>query len=193
MARPKEFDRDEVLDRAVQLFWQQGYDATSLDDLLRAMGISRQSLYDTFGDKHALFLASVERYRARSGESLRTCFVEAGGLRAGLRRLFLSIVDEPDEDKRRGCFMVNTAMELAAQDAEAAKLVAEHHRNLEGMFFRLVTAAIERGEISPKAKPRALARFLLMSLEGLRVAAKTDPNRAALRDMVDVTLEALER
>ncbi len=192
MARTREFDRDEALDRAMHVFWDQGYEATTLPDLLAAMGIARQSLYDTFGDKHALFLHALARYDAARGAELRACLEGATSVRRAFRELFLSIVDATIPAKRRGCMGITAAVELGAHDPAVAKASARRQRVVEAVFFRALEAARESGEI-PRAKDtRALARFLVAALAGLRVSAATAPDPAALHDIVDITLQAFD-
>jgi TetR/AcrR family transcriptional repressor of nem operon len=192
VARPKEFDREEALSAAMQVFWTKGYEATSLDDLLGAMKIGRQSLYDTFGDKRALFMAALERYRALTDAYLRTCLSDAPTVKAAFQRLFMQVVDEPESHQRRGCLLVNSAVELAPHDPATAQVVGDYQRATERLFRRGLELAQKRGEVSAERDVRALARYLVSALQGLRVTAKADPNKAALRDVVNVALGALD-
>jgi TetR/AcrR family transcriptional repressor of nem operon len=192
MGRPKAFDRDQALEKAMHLFWTKGYEATSVDDLLGAMEIGRQSLYDTFGDKRALFLAALERYQGLLDDFLRSCLADTTSVKAALRRLFDDTIAEPHERKRRGCLMVNTAVELAPHDPEAARRVADSQRASERLFVRALELARDRGELAAETDVRPLARFLMTVLQGLRVAAKADPSPARLRDIADVALRALD-
>jgi TetR/AcrR family transcriptional repressor of nem operon len=192
MGRPREFDPDEVLDQCMKVFWSKGYEATSLDDLLRETGLARQSLYNGFGGKHALFLAALRRYDEQSGQLLRESFERDRPVRDALLTFMLAIVDRSEERRRRGCFMVNSAVELSPHDPETAKLVAAQHRSMERFLQRELEQAKARGEISVEKDPRALARFLVGFLNGLNVVAKVNPDRAALRDMVNVALQALD-
>jgi TetR/AcrR family transcriptional repressor of nem operon len=192
MGRPREFDPDEVLDQCMKVFWSKGYEATSLDDLLRETGLARQSLYNGFGGKHALFLAALRRYDEQSDLMLRESFGGNRPVRDALLTFMLGIVDRSDERRRRGCFMVNSAVELSPHDPETAKLVAAQHRSMERFLQRELDGAKARGEIPAGKNPRALARFLVGFLNGLNVVAKVNPDRAALRDMVNVALQALD-
>ncbi|WP_164018353.1 TetR/AcrR family transcriptional regulator [Pyxidicoccus trucidator] len=192
MARTKEFDREEALDRAMQVFWDKGYEATSLSELLEAMGIARQSLYDTFGDKHALFLEALDRYETHRVDQLRSCLETAPSVTRAFRDIFESIVDESESEKRRGCMGVSAVVELAPHDRELAKSIAARQRGLEAIFFRALEQSRERGELAPSKDTRALARFLVGALQGLRVAATADPKSAALRDIARISLQALE-
>ena len=109
MARTREFDREEALDRAMHVFWDKGYEATSLSDLLDAMGIARQSLYDTFGDKHALFLEALDRYETHRLGQLQSCLETAPSVTRAFRDMFEGLVDESESVKRRGCMGVSAA------------------------------------------------------------------------------------
>jgi TetR/AcrR family transcriptional repressor of nem operon len=192
VGRPKAFDHDQALSAAMQVFWVKGYEATSLDDLLDAMKIGRQSLYDTFGDKRALFMAALERYRALSDAYLRSCLDGAPTVKAAFQRLFMQVVDEPEAHQRRGCLLVNSAVELAPHDPATAQVVGDHQRATERLFRRGLEVAQKRGELAAERDVRALARYLVSALQGLRVTAKAAPNKAALRDVVNVTLDALD-
>jgi TetR/AcrR family transcriptional repressor of nem operon len=192
VARPKAFDRDQALLAAMQVFWVKGYEATSLEDLLAAMAIGRQSLYDTFGDKRALFMEALARYRNLIDDYLRGCLADAPTVKAAFRRLFMQVVDEPQAHQRRGCLLINSAVELAPHDPATAKIVVAYQRTTERLFRRGLELARERGELPAGRDTRALARYLVSALQGLRVMAKADPNRAALRDVVGVALGVLD-
>ena len=192
MGRPREFDPDEVLEESMKLFWTKGYGATSLDDLLRETGLARQSLYNGFGDKHALFLATLRRYDEQAGAMLRGAFEGGHSVREGLKAFMMGIVDRSEEGRKRGCFVVNSAVELSPHDPETAKVVAAQQRFMERFLHRALEQAQEKKEISADKDPQALARFLVGFLNGLNVVAKVNPDRAVLRDMVKVALQALD-
>ena len=190
MPRTKEFEPGEALDAAMQLFWCKGYEATSIRDLLDGMGIGYGSLYNTFGDKHALFLASLDRFR-----ELRTSWIdevlEDSGL-SGIEEVFRRTVDGlVSFEPRRGCLLANTAVELGPHDAEVAAKISRYVRHTEAVFERAVIRAQEAGEIPVDRDPRALARFLVNALHGLRVLARVGTDRAVLEDAVHVALDVL--
>ena len=197
MARPKEFQEDIVLDKALELFWHKGYEATSVQDLVDAMGISRGSLYDTFGDKHRLFLRVLERYRQNSHQRFKQIFDDAifnqnVPVKIAITRFLNSLVDEAVADPlTRGCLMTNTTVELAPHDAETAQLSQIHRESIEALLYRALQHGQATGEISPDADPLAMSRFLFMSIQGLRVVSKSTPERSALQSIVDVTLNAI--
>jgi TetR/AcrR family transcriptional regulator, transcriptional repressor for nem operon len=188
--RTKEFEPGEALDAAMQLFWRNGYAATSIRDLLDGMGIGYGSLYNTFGDKHALFLASLDRFR-----ELRTSWIdevlEDSGL-SGIEEVFRRTVDGlVSFEPRRGCLLANTAVELGPHDAEVATKISRYVRHTEAVFERALIRAQEAGEIPADRDPRALARFLVNALHGLRVLARVGTDRAVLEDAVRVALDVL--
>lgn len=191
MGRPREFDNEVALDCALSAFWSNGFDGTSMDQLMAEMKLSRQSLYNAFGDKEALYLTCLDRYQSQSLENLRALL--AGPVRRGFASLFNSILVEPDEVKRRGCFMVNSAMELAPRQVHVADRVARNLKLLEELFATALTRGVNSGELSlPSNRTRATARFLMAALQGLRVLAKTDPGSDSLRDVVSTTLRVLD-
>ncbi|CAN5587155.1 TetR/AcrR family transcriptional regulator [soil metagenome] len=190
MPRTKQFEPQEALDAAMHLFWRKGYGATSMRDLLDAMCIGRGSFYDTFGDKHALFLAALDRF-----EEARTSWfdeaLEGSGL-DGIEEVFRRTVDglvgfEP----RRGCFLANTAVELAPHDAEAAARISRYVRRTEEAFTGALVRAQGAGEIPAEGDPKVLARFLVSNLHGLRVLARAGSDRRTLEDAARVALRTL--
>lgn len=190
MPRTREFIPDEALDAAMHLFWSKGYGATSMRDLLDGMGIGRGSFYDTFGGKHALFLASLNRF-----ESVRTSWIndvlKDSGL-DGIEEVFRRTVDGlTDFEPRRGCLMANTAVELAPHDPEVAEKISRHLRRTEEAFEGAMTSARDAGEIPPGSDPKILARFLVNNLHGLRVLGRAGAGRSVLEDAARVALRAL--
>lgn len=193
MARQKEFDRTRALDRAMQLFWCRGYEATSIQDLVEHMGINRGSLYDTFGDKAALFGAALERYEELMGAQIRATLSQPGSAKAALRAVFDQVVAEAvDDPRRRGCMMVNAAVELAGREPALAARAATSVTQTEAALAETVIRGQRAGEISARHDPAALAQFLMNTLQGLRVMAKARPDRAALQAVVDVALSILD-
>jgi TetR/AcrR family transcriptional regulator, transcriptional repressor for nem operon len=190
MPRTKEFEPLEALDAAMQLFWRKGYEAASMRELLDAMGIGRGSFYDTFGDKHALFLAALDRF-----QEVRASWVEevlAGSGLEGVREVFGRTVEGLVEfEPRRGCLLANSAVELAPHDPEVAGRISRYVQRTEEAFESALIRAREAGEIPPDSDPKALARFLVNTLHGLRVLARAGSDRETLEDTVHVALRAL--
>jgi TetR/AcrR family transcriptional repressor of nem operon len=193
MARPREFERDVVLDRAMQVFWSKGYEATSIQHLLDRMGIQRGSLYDTFGDKRALFFAAIDRYDRVVTAKLVAVLEEPRSGKDAIRRFFrLKVEAALERGRPRGCLVTNSASELGSRDRGAASRVGAALTKIEAAFHRAVVRAQKAGEIDPARNPRALARFLTSSAQGLSVMAKASPHRAVLGDIVNVILAALD-
>jgi TetR/AcrR family transcriptional repressor of nem operon len=189
MARPKAFDVDEALERAMELFWRKGYGATSLPDLVQHMGIGRQSLYDTFGDKRQLFLRALDRYAAvMIGGALGR--LESTGASLDDLAAFLEAVVAYQTGKqvRTACLMINSAMELAVTDNEVARRANAHHQRMEGAFRRALEHAETHGEIHPLLPVDTVARHLVATVLGMVVAAKSGADSAVLRDMASGAL-----
>jgi TetR/AcrR family transcriptional repressor of nem operon len=192
MARPREFDAEAALDRAMQLFWSKGYEAASLDDLCEATGLSRSSLYATFGSKRDLLLRSVERYVQQRAPDLAAILAqpvpvrEAFGLLA--KRFIDQIVAGPG---RRGCFLGNCAAELPRGDRAALAEVRKGLESTEATFRAALARAQSRGELPADADIDALARFLTAGFQGLRLIGKVNPDRAALEDIAATMLRCL--
>ena len=193
MPRTKAFDPDAVLDRAVELFWARGYEAVSVQDLVDALGISRSSLYQTFGDKQALWLAALDRYQ-QQGEGGGRLLVasETEPLRA-LRAYFQAVVDGTAGDAEcRGCFLANATVERGPNDSETARRAEAALAGLQGTFEQVLGRAQEAGELSADRDVRALGRYFANAVYGLRATARLGPPREVLQDVVDETLRALE-
>lgn len=193
MGRPREFDRDRALERAMEAFWARGYRATSVQDLVDCMGIHRGSLYGTFGDKRALFLAALERYEGMVARRLLETLEGPGSGKEAIRRFFAAKIRHA-MDRRRppGCLMTNSAIERAPPDPDAAGRVRASLEKMEGAFHRALVRARDAGELDPGRDLRALARFLTSSAQGLSVMARARPQRGILEDIVRTTLAALD-
>ena len=193
MARHKEFDRDEALHKAMEVFWSRGYEAASIQELVNYMGINRQSLYDTFGDKHALYLQALDRYREVEGRKLFDLLERPGSVRKRLRQLFEGVVEGALCDgQRRGCFMGNAMSELAGRCKETAARTCSNMTASEEAFYRALLRGKKEGEFKGVRDPRAVARFLYSSVQGLVLLGKATQDRKTLEDVVKVTLSVLD-
>jgi len=192
MIRAKQFDKHAVLDEAMQLFWERGFHATSIQDLVDHLGVNRQSLYDTYGGKDQLFMAALERYREIQSVPVRQLLERDDPVREVLRDFFRNTVDSLLGDGK-GCFLANAATELATHDPAVAQVCAANARQLEGAFAGLLTRAQQRGEISADHSPLQLARFLMNTSVGLAVTVKATRDRKVLNDVVEVALAVLDR
>jgi TetR/AcrR family transcriptional regulator, transcriptional repressor for nem operon len=193
MARHKEFDRDEALHRAMEVFWSRGYEATSVGELVKHMGINRQSLYDTFGDKHTLYLQALDRYREVEGRKLFELLERPGSVKRALRQLFEGVINcSLGGGERRGCFVGNATSELAGRCEETAEKACGNMAAAEEALYRALVRGKDAGEIKGARDPRAVARFLYSSLQGLQLMSKATRDRKTLEDVARVTLSVLD-
>lgn len=188
MNRPPEFDKNEVLDAAVETIWSKGFNAASLSDLTGAMGLSKSSFYNSFGNKQQLLLDAIDAYASAQARALAHLFARRG-FREGLNTLFNSIVNGNNEG--RGCLLVNCASEVALHDARAAAHVREGFDEMARVFAAGARQAQEDGNLDAAADPEALARSLIAFIAGLRVLAKAGMDRQTLRMAVQQALAGL--
>ncbi|KAA6213027.1 TetR family transcriptional regulator [Streptomyces albofaciens JCM 4342] len=193
MARTKAFDPDVALQAALELFWRRGYEATSMTDLVEHLGIARASIYATFGSKHDLYLKALERYSRLSDPGLIEELSQPGPALPAVRALVRRFADEAAcDDLGRGCFVTNTAAELAARDRHAARQVEASWTVLETALTSALTRARAQGELPADRDPRALARMLLVLMQGLRLMGKSGQEPGRLRDAADQALALLD-
>lgn len=189
----KQFDIDEVLDKAMQVFWARGYQATSMQDLVEQMGIQRGSLYATFKDKQALFRAALLRYDERVRGQLVRRLESLDEPREAIRQAFIAFVDGVSEKGgNKGCFMTNTALELASHDRAVGRIVAHAQEDMEAFFARMVEKGKQRGEIGSHLDSGSAARGLLASFLGLVVLTRSRPQRALLDSIVAEAMRRLD-
>ncbi|EPH39215.1 TetR/AcrR family transcriptional regulator [Streptomyces aurantiacus] len=197
MARPRTFDEERALDAAMRAFWANGYEATSTQDLCEATGLGRSSIYNTFTSKHDLFRRALSRYielmSVPQAEILEDA--ERPGLER-IRALFARTVDTEfdhrgDDESSIGCLTVNTVVELARRDPEAAALVERDLDFRLGLLRVALEAGRRDGTITTRRDADALARFVNATIGGMRVSAQAGADRAALESIADTALDAL--
>jgi TetR/AcrR family transcriptional regulator, transcriptional repressor for nem operon len=192
MPRPREFDEPTVLEAAMRCFWNRGFEQTSMRDLAGEMGITSASLYNAFGDKRSLYRRALDYYLEQSVRD-RVARLSPLPPFSALRAFFDEIVERSVIDKqRRGCMLVNSALELAPYDPEFQKLVADEMIFIESFFLRCVAAAQEEGTITTRRPADELAKLLLSVLLGIRVLARTRPQRAVLESAANGALGLLK-
>jgi TetR/AcrR family transcriptional regulator, transcriptional repressor for nem operon len=193
MPKIKQFDETEVLVKAREVFTIKGYNGTSMDDLVQATGLSRSSIYDTFGDKHGLFLKSLAQYCcSQQGELEKQC-AKTDSPKKKIRAIFdFTIKDILNDKDRKGCLMVNMSMELNAVDKEVAAVSLANMEGMEQTFCALVKEGQAKGEIPKKFTPKAMSRLLYNSLMGLRVIGINRPDADSLKEVVKLTLSILD-
>jgi len=193
MARPREFDETAVLDAAMQQFWMYGYEATSVRDLAQSMGITGASLYNAFGDKRSLFRRALAHYVETSFGDRVGRFENSLPPRAAIEAFFREIIERSMQDKdRKGCLLVNSALEVAPHDPDFQATIAEVLVKIEAFFRRCVIAGQQTGEIATTQSAEDLARLLLGVHLGVRVLARTRPERALLEGLARPALELLK-
>lgn len=193
MARTKVFDEQEVLDQAMDLFWSKGYQATSAQDLVDHLNISRSSLYGTYGDKHSLFVRALERYRAQRVAPLLERADTVEDPEGYLREVFEGArVDALAERPARGCFLINSTVELAGSDADVAAIGQAIMRETEAAVRKVIARGQESGVFSRRHSAEAYARYLLNALNGLRVTVKFDAGDPTFDDILTVSLNTLK-
>lgn len=193
MARIKEFDENEVLDKAMGVFWEKGYNSTSAQDLVSELGISRSSLYDTFGDKHSLFVKALKQYQTEKINPVikGTQFEEDP--EAYIRFFFESVKSEALTDNRsKGCFLINSVVELAPIDSEVLNIANTIMLDTEDALYKAIKRGQDKGVFTTKNSAHALARFIFNSLNGLRVTVKFDSTPKMFDDIVKVCLSTLK-
>lgn len=192
--RPREFELNDIVDAAMQVFWQRGYSATSIQDLVEGTSLGRSSIYNAFGSKHELYEHSLRRYQELKAQKITVLF-EPGSVKERVRRLLMDVVDEElGDEKGLGCMTANAALELASHDEAIAVIVSQNYNYLEMVLYGVFCRAQENGEIASNKNARALARFVLSTIQGLRVLSKGSlgqNRRQLLLDVVDVTIDAL--
>ncbi|MGX1828339.1 TetR/AcrR family transcriptional regulator [Paenibacillus taichungensis] len=193
MVRQREFDTDQALEAAMQIFWDKGFEATSLSDLTTAMGIQRPSLYAAFGDKKELFETALRRYTTLHASQVRSRLQHTTSVKEAFRALFEHIGAEGDvTDARHGCFCINTMVELAPHDSKFAVLTREHQMYLAAIFKETIERGQETGELSNDLESSALSKSLVVSMIGLTVMMKSEPDRSFVQQSIKVTLSLLE-
>lgn len=193
MARPRGFDEASALDAAIECFRRRGYAATSVRDLTESMGIGATSLYNSFGDKRALFIRALERYVERSVRARIKRLECSLPPKRAIRTLIEEVIERSVTDRTRGgCLLINSALEVAPHDPELAEAIASSLGEIEAFFRRSVVAAQAEGTIPRNRKPRDLSRLLLGIVLAIRVLARSKPDRSLLEGMVRPALAALD-
>jgi len=192
--RPREFDTDAAIERAMGVFWSSGYHGTSLPDLLEATNLSRGSLYAAFGDKHGLFLRALDRYIDAALTRLDTELDPRKNALAGLRACLAGYVERASGAAgKRGCLVVATAMELAGHDIEVEQRIRRFFKAMETRLTAALTRARAAGELVDDAEPATVARLLVCLVEGMRVVSKTSADRSLSQAVVQTLIDRFAR
>ena len=192
MGRPRTFDEEAILDRAMLLFWRKGYEATSMNDLVDGLGLGRGSIYAAFGDKHRLFVLALGRYLGRQDELLASAFDDGLPALPQLRRLFERLLAADSVCSGSGCFSVNTIAELLPNDEEVAELARRSLRQAEETVAAQLERAKLSGELSSAVGPGQAAQLLVTLVQGLQMMRKADPDPARTAACLDSAFALLQ-
>jgi TetR/AcrR family transcriptional regulator, transcriptional repressor for nem operon len=188
MARPREFDLDQVLDAALELFWRKGYDGTSMADLLEATGLHKGSLYKAFADKRAVYVAVLDRYTAGILASWHKTVVGSSSAKAAIRRWFVGLATY--DCGYKGCFAANTSVELAPHDAEIARKLDLFTTTMRSNFAEMIERGKRQDEIPADIDSKATAELFVLLMFGFRVVGKHSKHSSAVVKVALATLEA---
>lgn len=192
MARSKEFDPECALDKAMHLFWRSGYENTSLEELMREMGIARQSLYDTFGDKRNLYLKALAHYRDQTNHQTQKQLREAPSVKNGFAKLLYGLATEPREQHERGCLLLSANLQRDTKDAVIRDFLRDNQTRVEGIFVEALERAQKQGELPTKEDLGALARFFVVTIQGMRAMARLKSDEKALKQVARVALAVFD-
>lgn len=190
MARSKEFEENAVLDKAMRLFWEQGYEKTSMTDLVEHMGIHRRSLYDTFGDKHTLFLKAMDRYGDKVNATLAG-EVKCSKTASEALQIIFGIMIRGEEDSPSGCLMVNSAVELAVRDADVDTKSTKAFTIAEQLLKEIILWGQRDGEFTSDYDAGELAEYMHNVLVGLRVMVRTSVAKEKLHRIANISMKLL--
>ncbi|MDP9759375.1 TetR family transcriptional regulator C-terminal domain-containing protein [Agrobacterium sp. SORGH_AS_0745] len=192
VGRPREFELDEAVRKAMQVFWDRGYHDASLPDLLEGMELSRGSFYKALVDKRGVYLRALDAYIEDAVRSVGETLHSNPSPKAAIRDAFSQQVDQSSgTEGLRGCFVVFAAVEMLPDDKEVAPRISRLFRRLQDLYAAAIIRAQALGEIDPGLDERTLARFLVCQIQGMRVLAKAGADRAETRAMVALALKAL--
>jgi TetR/AcrR family transcriptional repressor of nem operon len=193
MPRVKKFNEEETLQKAMCLFWRNGFHATSMQDLVNHLGINRASIYDTYGGKKELFESAFAYYRNKNRKQLLAFFENQESVKEGFRTLFQGSISEAlDDSDRKGCFVVNVATELVPNDETMLAYVQENKAFVEETFTNFLQSGVDSGEIPANKNLQSIASLLHTFMNGLKVVSKTDTDAQSLLTSVDTILTLLD-
>jgi TetR/AcrR family transcriptional repressor of nem operon len=192
MARKKHFDPQQALAKAMKVFWRFGYENTSIELLMREMGIAKQSLYDTFGDKRALYLKALAYYRDETNAALRQSLKSEPSVKRGFSKLLLGLSAESREQHERGCLLLSANLERDTKDAVIAEFLRGNQAAVESIFVEALRRAQSSGELSAKQDAVALARFFVVTIQGMRAVARLRSDRRSLEQVAKTALAVFD-
>lgn len=189
----KQFDPEVALNEAMKVFWERGYEAASLAQLLKHMGISRKSMYDTFGNKQSLFLKALEHYAQTELREIREKLLALGSPLKNIEQLLDSWQQAHGKPDSKGCLLGTCAADFQTSDVEIAPILRGYYSRLENIYYEAIALAQKMGELSPEDNPRDLARMLLATTQGLALVGRVLDSNAVPQSVVSATMELLKK
>tara|TARA_R110002096_G_scaffold190214_2_gene371246 strand:- start:19875 stop:20462 length:588 start_codon:yes stop_codon:yes gene_type:complete len=189
--RPREFNTEHALEVAMQQFWRAGYEATSLQDLLDVMKLSKSSLYQTYGSKHELFLRSIDFYQQTSVDALQQCLNDSPTSKAFMKKLLEDVIAEATSKKKKGCFLVNTANELSHRDKTVSTVVLNGFANIAGVIKEAIKLGKKEGAITSTVSTDILVNYIVSNVSGLRTMVKSGANKNELAPLVNMIMKTV--
>ncbi len=193
MARTREFDEENIIKIATDLFWTKGYNAVSTQDLIDAFGISRSSMYGAYRDKRYLFILCLQHYRNTASREMLSILADDKSFFDSIKSLLNQIIkDTITDSKSKGCFIVNTAIELAPHDKEILEIIQENRKNIIEGLSQAIQTGMDNKELTKKNNPKALANYFYNLINGLRVDAKITKDKLNYQDTIKIALTVLD-
>ena len=190
MARPREFDIDEALDAAMGAFWEGGYEATSMADLMEAMDLQKGSIYKAFGDKHSLFVQALDRYLDAGYRKIRHALEGAESPKDGVKRWLCFILGVCcEQETRRGCFAVNAITELGSHDEQVAKRLRQHFDGIERLLAKVIEEGQQCGEFREDMSAAELSEFVNVYVTGMLTKSKGPNSKARMRRLSEFAIQ----
>ena len=192
MARSKEFDPERALAKAMRVFWRVGYQNTSIELLMREMGIAKQSLYDTFGDKRDLYVKALAYYRDETNGEMERMFEKTPSVKGGFAKLLYGLAGETPEQHERGCLLLSANLQRDPSDAVLTAFLRDNQARVEAIFVKALRRAQRQGELSRKRDAAALSCFFVVTIQGMRAMARLQSDRKALEQVAQVALKVFD-
>jgi len=190
MARPIKFNQSEVLDKLTFVFWEKGYFDSSIEDLSHASGLNRSSLYNSFGNKEAIFKSVLKHYQEQYSKHRLERILVTRPVKKAFEEFFLSLI-RSEQNRRLGCLLVNTSIELSPHNSEIDLELQKAFSKVESVFYTVLKNAQKNNEIDGKRDIRQIAKYLLNNVHGLRVSARAGSSEKDLKQIVNIILETI--
>ncbi|MBL8150962.1 MAG: TetR/AcrR family transcriptional regulator [Blastocatellia bacterium] len=192
VGRPLEFEPEKALQAAMEVFWRQGYEATSLQDLLKAMKLSKSSFYQSFGSKHQLFEMCINRYQDMVTATMIEALNHSSSAREFILNSFYTVAKEARKGKTKGCLVLNSANEFSQNDPVIAACVASGIENFTNVFLLAVKRAQSEGTISTNKTAEALASYLMSSMSGIKTLVKAGTSETKVKEIIEIVISVLD-